>query len=660
VNLTDNDNGTYMLSGISQDVTILTNYSYGGLSSLTQDEQNRYLVTSVADLKTVSSVVSALNGCEDMTFLLANDIEFGEDDEFGGIAVNGDYDHAFAGTFDGGGHSIIGMKIGGKAKNLGFIGYLTGTLQNLTLEYCTVKNTSDADDTYAGMLVGYCSSGYLAHCRVFGGEVSGANAGAIYGDAYPYPIAEDNLYDVYVTVVSGGETKAPGTCGTSSGDLSYAGNNAAVVAWSVSFLESGQLAPAQLVPNGGAAIKPEVSLAPREHFTFYGQWMRANRTEYTFDPVMSSDEITANTTLYPLWIEETKYTVTYDGNGSADNSVSESVYASDVSSYRLPYCFYEAPAGCYFNGWKVGEDIYNPDASITLSKDIIVKAQWGHYAFELENDADNADVLESWNTKVADVTLADRTLYKDGNWNTLCLPFDVTIADSPLAGDGVDVRTLSGASLDDGTLTLTFTEAGAVETLSAGVPYIIRWTGVDAAAYQANPSQYDLDASALTFPLRAIDETLNDQFFTLDETEGAEKRIAFRGTYAPITYDSENRSILFVGGNNTLYWPKPAHSDPNDENSPMVYPTIGAQRAYFELDGLKAGDTDDPEPEGGHIRAFRLNFGEDDEAQGIRSLTPDPSPKGEGSIYTLNGVKLGKMPTRKGVYIRNGRKVVVK
>jgi hypothetical protein len=29
------------------------------------------------------------------------------------------------------------------------------------------------------------------------------------------------------------------------------------------------------------------------------------------------------------------------------------------------------------------------------------------------------------------ITLARRKLYKDGNWNTLCLPFDVTISGSP-------------------------------------------------------------------------------------------------------------------------------------------------------------------------------------------------------------------------------------
>ncbi|MBQ8064668.1 MAG: InlB B-repeat-containing protein [Prevotella sp.] len=42
---------------------------------------------------------------------------------------------------------------------------------------------------------------------------------------------------------------------------------------------------------------------------------------------------------------------------------------------------------------------------------------------------------------------------------------------------------------------------------------------------------------------------------------------------------------------------------------------------------------------------------------GIHSLTPTPSPKGEGSIYTLSGQKV-QNPT-KGLYIVNGKKVLV-
>ena len=44
------------------------------------------------------------------------------------------------------------------------------------------------------------------------------------------------------------------------------------------------------------------------------------------------------------------------------------------------------------------------------------------------------------------------------------------------------------------------------------------------------------------------------------------------------------------------------------------------------------------------------------------SLTPVPSPKGEGSDYwyTLSGTRLNAQPTQKGIYIVNGKKVVIK
>lgn len=47
-------------------------------------------------------------------------------------------------------------------------------------------------------------------------------------------------------------------------------------------------------------------------------------------------------------------------------------------------------------------------------------------------------------------------------------------------------------------------------------------------------------------------------------------------------------------------------------------------------------------------------------ATAISWAAPDPSPKSEESIYTLDGVNLEKVSTRKGVYIQNKRKIVVK
>ena len=646
VNLTANGDGTYTLTVPSEDVTILPNYRYSALT-MQQDDQNRYLVTSVADLNEVAALASGLNGCQGMTFLLANDIEFGENDSFGGIAVGltdeYGYDAGFNGTFDGGGHTISGMNISGRAQNLGFIGYLTGTLQNLTLEYCTVRNTSDASGTYTGMLVGNNYNGNMYGNRVIGGTASGAKAGAIGGNWNPAD-ASNNLYNDEVTVISGDETKAPGECGTSGGDRSYYGDNAAVVGWRVLFLdESGQLAPVQLVADGDAATKPELSSVVRGHFTFNNKWKWGNSgEEYKFDQSSDLDNITANTTLYPIWDEEAKYTVAYSGNGGSGNDVTQQVYASEVSAFRLPECFYTAPDGYHFSAWRIGGTDYAPGAAVDFSSDITVTAQWERNAFELADKADNSSVLAGFAGKTADVTLADRTLYKDGYWNTLCLPFDVTIAGSPLDGDGVDVRTLSETSFENGTLTLTFTEAEEVTTLAAGVPYIIRWTGINEATYKANPSSFDLGPSALVFPGVTVSSSTAGRVPT--------DWVDFVGTYSPTDIFTTDKTNLYLGADNKLYYPWA-------EN--MTEFKINAFRAYFQLNN---GLTASPNPsEGGKlVRAFVLNFGDDGEAQGITTTDCTDSTDSDDSWYMVNGVKLDRKPTKPGLYIHVGRKVVVK
>ena len=71
----------------------------------------------------------------------------------------------------------------------------------------------------------------------------------------------------------------------------------------------------------------------------------------------------------------------------------------------------------YKNGIWFDGNFYGTPATVTLA-----------------DGSDNTTVITDADGCVADVTLSGRTLYKDGAWNTLCLPFDVTIAGSPLAG----------------------------------------------------------------------------------------------------------------------------------------------------------------------------------------------------------------------------------
>ena len=88
----------------------------------------------------------------------------------------------------------------------------------------------------------------------------------------------------------------------------------------------------------------------------------------------------------------------------------------------------------------------------------------------------NSSIITNNNEKTWNVTFSGRTIYSDGDWNTLCLPFHMSesqIASSPLAG--YTIKSLDGtqSNLDgNGTLTLRFNTATTIE---AGRPYIVKW-----------------------------------------------------------------------------------------------------------------------------------------------------------------------------------------
>lgn len=94
----------------------------------------------------------------------------------------------------------------------------------------------------------------------------------------------------------------------------------------------------------------------------------------------------------------------------------------------------------------------------------------------LYDAADNSTAISTALGNTYNVTLSGRTLYQDGDWNTLCLPFgmDATkIAASPLAGTTIKALDGDNSSLDaNGKLTLQFTNATTIE---AGKPYIVKW-----------------------------------------------------------------------------------------------------------------------------------------------------------------------------------------
>ena len=239
------------------------------------------------------------------------------------------------------------------------------------------------------------------------------------------------------------------------------------------------------------------------------------------------------------------------------------------------------------------------------------------------------------NVAVPRVALANRTLYKDGNWNTLCLPFDVVLSGSELDGTGVDVRTLDDASFSEGTLTLNFTDEGAVTKMEAGKPYIIKWEKSEGYTTDGN---FDITSPVFT--------SVTVKSGTTDITTNW---VDFCATYSPenIFESGTEKTKLNLGANNKLYYPDTEGFK------------VNACRAYFYLkNGLTAGEVSSP---GEHsVRTFVLNFG--DGETGIVSMDNGKwiMDKEAGAWHDLNGRQLSGKPTRKGVYINNGSKVVIK
>ena len=248
----------------------------------------------------------------------------------------------------------------------------------------------------------------------------------------------------------------------------------------------------------------------------------------------------------------------------------------------------------------------------------------------LNDNADNGETLADNDGKLANVTLSGRTFYKDGSWNTICLPFDLNadqLADTNCPLYNATIKKLESSSFSNGSLTLNFSTE-PLTAIKTGKPYIVKWESGD-------------DVTNPVFKNVMVTNEIRPTTLSYNETQG----ITFTGFFSPLEITSDmvsKKTILYLGASNKLYYP----------SKPM---TIGTCRALFSLQGITVGEL----AQG--AKSVVLNFGEDETTTGIHSLTPDPSPKGEGSgYYTLEGRRLNGMPTQKGIYIHNGNKFAIK
>jgi hypothetical protein len=147
-------------------------------------------------------------------------------------------------------------------------------------------------------------------------------------------------------------------------------------------------------------------------------------------------------------------------NDPENGAYSSSTEKDEDEIYRI--AFQEGTLHDHTEGWKDGS------YSVRMTRAITVLS---------ENDEQETFATKYPNAKDKPHAFLERTLWKDGYFNTLCLPFAVkSIAASPLAGAEVFAFTGGEVSGTQGNEVLQLLLSKITnDRLEAGVPYLLRW-----------------------------------------------------------------------------------------------------------------------------------------------------------------------------------------
>lgn len=226
-----------------------------------------------------------------------------------------------------------------------------------------------------------------------------------------------------------------------------------------------------------------------------------------------------------------------------------SYWASNSFSQENGYCM-------RFDNLEI-HDVNNADKTLYYSVRLVRKV-----TVLDENDEQDvfADKFEEIKQQPNQPVFVRRPLLHNGYFNTLCLPFEVDVENSPLAG--ADVFTVQSGTVVDGNLQVNIAPIGDSH-MEAGVPYLIRWQEAETIPLLIfnNVSETSWVANAADAGTSGDAALTYQGFFGMthiaDETNGANEHYNF-----------------FLYNENELCWPE----DGSDPNAKMK-----GFRAYFSL-----------------------------------------------------------------------------
>lgn len=253
------------------------------------------------------------------------------------------------------------------------------------------------------------------------------------------------------------------------------------------------------------------------------------------------------------------------------------------------------------------EVVFKASPQVRAAQIIVTIAMPKSYTFD---ETSTQNVIE--NCSYANVTLK-RTV-ESSHWNTFCVPFSLTADQvNKYFGEGTLLRTYEGDFNNN------IANFKVVDNIEAGKPYLLK----PGNAVVENPTFEEVSIVATN-----LDTYKNPQ------AVGDAAMFQMKGIYNHVTL-AQNETNLYLGEGNLFYYPADAEAC-----------EMNGLRAYFIV------------PENTDINKLRANI--DGTATSLGAIFN--TEENNAPVYNLQGQRVGSSlgSLKSGIYIKNGKKVVVK
>ena len=293
-------------------------------------------------------------------------------------------------------------------------------------------------------------------------------------------------------------------------------------------------------------------------------------------------------------------------------------YSSDVSKYCSPGFTATPNADGTYGITKVG------DLSVMVAYDKVYDNVEAGGTVDINMDTVNKILVAK--TEVANVTTTLTKTFSSTGWNAFFVPFDFTLTAEML--NDFEFAKLYAVIAENNAPVVNFKTVAANDKISAYSPYLIK---------AKTAGSHSLNVGAVTYKSNAGEPPYTatiDEIYTFYPVMEITYTAVEKGYYL----DSEQNSFVYNKNEKACVPPLRYYMTMWDKNAKdyIVSTSGGASKVKFCVIG-------------------------EDEPTGITDIA-DEAANASGKIYNLQGVVVGNTTEGlpKGVYIKNGRKIIVK